>query len=413
MILPPTAHHHLDNGVELVTVSWAGTAFTEVRIVLPLARYGPRDAAMAALLGRVLLLGPDDVGQHGLAERLLERSMTLTCQVGTDRLTISAVVPAGEERLVRDVLARLTRLQAGPEALTAQVRSEAEVAQLRRAHRESALRAELLERRWGDGHPYTFESADPATLADVTLDDLYRFADGRLSSNGAAVVVVGDFESADGAARRQDLRMALEEWSLPGTSPALERATSPARPGRADVALNGQGLASVRLWVPAPPRQLPGHAALHLWAVCLGGYFDSRLVQELRERRGDVYSVTAGFEVLRSDATLVLGLDCPAHRLDSVLQAIDETIDQLLAPGPTGEELRAAARYSASAVTVGMSTPAALASAGATVLFGGDDLSLWRRQSAEAERLTAPEVAREARQALAPENRVMVIGRPG
>lgn len=399
MRLPPTHHERLDHGARLALVDWPGTAFTEVRLILPLFRRSRREAALAQVLARLLPLGPSDPGAAAHAERLLGHGSSVTSMGSVDRITVSATVPAETRDLVLgDLLARIEDPQFTPDAVEEAVRGELDRVRRVASYRETRLHETLAVHRWGEGHPYTHAGVDPTDLTALDPDDVTSYARRVLSLDGAAVLAVGDLGTRGGdnwtgaAARLRDRVAAVRAPGGPGPLPA-----DPGPRGGAVVTLPvaaGEPTSSLRVWSPAPVRQHPDHVALHLFSTCLGGHFGSRLVQELRERRGDVYGVTAGFEVLATAATQALVLETPPERLDAVRATVADAIDDLRTAGPQEAELAEAVRYSTHAVTVGMAHPAALASAGATVVFGGDTLEMWTRQ-ADAARRTTPQAVAE------------------
>lgn len=417
MKLPAHRELRLDNGARLAQVDWPGAAFTEVRILLPVFRHSPREAALAHVLGRLLALGPHDPGAGVHAERLLGQGAMATSFGAVDRVGVSVTVPPETSGpVLAEVLGQLTSPDFTPEAVEEAVRGE--IARLRRTatHRELRLNELTLEHRWGPGHPYTHAAVTEEDLASLDHDDIVDHARRVLSLEGAALLAVGDLGTRDGArwsGPSDDLARQFADVTPPGAV-----GTPPDEPGArggvsAGVATTpDEATASLRITTPAPVRQDPAHPAAHLFSMCLGGYFGSRLVQELRERRGDVYGVTAGFEVLATAASQALVLECPSDRIEPVRSTVASTITDLRTHGPRQRELDEAARFATRAATVGLSHPSALASAGSTVLFGGDGLDLWERQARAISALTPEDIARSGQDHCGPESVVEVFAAP-
>lgn len=410
-------HHatRTPGGVDVVVVDWPGAPFAELRVLVPSRRDDDRTTVLAHLTARMLALHPDDPDAAAAVERMLRRGGRLTTAPQVDRVTVSATVPADEvPATLADVVDRVGRRSWRPETVAAMLRAEAGVLAQASAYREVALHAEVSRRRWGAGHPYARTAVDPASLDLVTVDALAApvggEVDGLLTLHGATVLVVGDVGGpSDLVARLVDVLAAAQQRhpatarplpALPVDRPSPGEVRLPPRPGATAV---------LRVAAAAPPRQDADHPAVMAACMTLGGYFGSRLTTELRERRGDVYGVGAGFEVLQGGTTMVLSLDCTDDRLEGVRDVVGETLDDLVAHGPTAEELAAGTAYATNAATVGISSPAALASAGATVVFGGDDLGMWERHAALARRLAPDDVARAAQRYLAAGRRIEVV----
>lgn len=418
MRLPPHRESRLANGVRLAQIDWPGAPFIEFRIVLPMFRHSAQEAASAQLLARLLPLGPDDRSQGAFAERLLQQGSTANSFSSVDRISLSLTVPEEKHaQVLADLLSRLEAPAFSSDAARDVVRSEVTRARQQAAFvRELELSALTATKRWGAGHPYTFASTTADELMAVDLDGLAEAAQHRLTMNGAAVMVVGDFATDGGRdwSKAQEIAEEIASVSTAGSTGPLPVDPGPRGGASETVPTSASGpTASLRIHSPAPPRQHPDHPAAHLFSMCLGGYFGSRLVQELRERRGDVYGVTAGFEVLATAATQALVLECPADRIDSVREEVLSTIADLRDRGPGETELAEAVRYATAAATVGLSHPAALATAAATVLFGGDTLDVWRRHAAAAHRLTPTDVARSGAAYIGPEALIDIAAVPG
>ncbi|WP_222192527.1 M16 family metallopeptidase [Modestobacter italicus] len=423
MRLPPHHHERTAGGTDLVAVDWAGADLTELRLVLPVLRTDPRTAVLAHLLGRLLPLGPTDAGFAAHDERMLEHGAGVSSGGGVDRVTVSATVPPDQLRwALEDLVGRVLAPAFTPTAVAEAVRAERTRLTRAAAHRETEVHRVLARSRWGPGHPYAHPLPTAEDLArleedgELDPDALARSAHARLTLDGATVVVVGDL-GTDGGRRWPDAVGPLRDV-LDTAGPGAPAPPAPGDPGPRQVPRllvpvgDDEVTASVRLWSPAPQRQHPDHPALLQFGMVLGGYFGSRLNQELRERRGDVYGVSTGFEVLATAATFVLMLECPVDRLDAVHATVLDTVADLRRDGPGEDELRAAVRYSTNAVTVGMATPAALAGAGASVVFGGDTLDLWARQAGIAATLRPAEVAAAGERHLSPSALIDLVAAP-
>ncbi|MDT9593114.1 insulinase family protein [Nocardioides zeae] len=401
--------------VDVVAVDWPGAPFAELRLVLPSRRTDARTTALAHLTGRLLALHPDDADAGAATERMLRAGGRLGTTPLVDRVTVAATVPAdGVVATVADVVDRVRRRTWRPEAVAGLLRAELTLQQQVAGYREVDVQAAVARRRWGAEHPYAHGVLRPAMLADLAVDDLVEdlagpAAEQAVTLHGATVLVVGDLgaagtDPADLAAR---LVAVLEQAPPPRPLPPLPAARPDPGHERLPASPGATGL--LRVVTPAPVRQDPDHPAALAAGMVLGGYFGSRLNRELRERRGYVYGVSCGFEVLADAASLVLSLDCTDDRMDGVRSEVHATLDDLVTHGPTPAELAAATAYSTNAATVGISSPAALASAGSAVVLGGDDLGMWERHAARARALTSADVAAVAARHLRAEVRVEVV----
>jgi predicted Zn-dependent peptidase len=87
------------------------------------------------------------------------------------------------------------------------------------------------------------------------------------------------------------------------------------------------------------PRNDPRRWALGVLNLVLGGGMSSRLFQEIREKRGLVYSVYSGHSSFAESGLLTIYAATGPERIDEVLRLIREQVDSILSEGITPEEL--------------------------------------------------------------------------
>ena len=73
-----------------------------------------------------------------------------------------------------------------------------------------------------------------------------------------------------------------------------------------------------------------------------GGGFVSRLTEEVREKRGLVYSVYSYFLPMAELGPFQIGLQTKREQAEQALKLVRETVDKFMKSGPTEAELKAA-----------------------------------------------------------------------
>src|SRR5690606_13167622 len=93
------------------------------------------------------------------------------------------------------------------------------------------------------------------------------------------------------------------------------------------------------------PRNHPDWPALYLGnQIFGGGGFGSRLMEEIREKRGLTYGVYSAFSPMQVAGPFSISLQTRAEMTDGTLQLIREQLKQFLNEGPTAAELQRAKR---------------------------------------------------------------------
>lgn len=103
-------------------------------------------------------------------------------------------------------------------------------------------------------------------------------------------------------------------------------------------------------------------AALTIYSTLLGGSMGSRLFDEIRERRGLCYSVSAASVVARDTAVLQLSSGLDSAKCVEAYERMRGIVDELRTDGPNEAELERARAYAAGSRVLGFENSRAVAS---------------------------------------------------
>jgi zinc protease len=214
------------------------------------------------------------------------------------------------------------------------------IAQIREAHtKPEVIASEAFMRVLYDGHPYALE-ATPESVATISRDDLLAFHRNHYVTATAVIALIGDVTRAEADAIAQQLTRRLPrqaETPLP-TMPAV-----PPLRGQEQRIAHPASQAHLLLGTPALTRGDPDFFPLTVGNYVLGGGgFVSRLMHEVREKRGLSYSVYSYFNPLAQNGPFQIGLQTQKSQTDEALKVVRETLATFLRDGPTADELKAA-----------------------------------------------------------------------
>ncbi len=102
---------------------------------------------------------------------------------------------------------------------------------------------------------------------------------------------------------------------------------------------------SITLCMPCFGYTHPDRQGFSILSTVLGGYFGSRLMQNLRERNGYTYGVSAGSVYFGSQSLFIINSDVNAEHTRDALDACLEETERLRQLPIGGEELEAARNY--------------------------------------------------------------------
>ncbi|MBI2193790.1 MAG: insulinase family protein [Planctomycetes bacterium] len=201
----------------------------------------------------------------------------------------------------------------------------------------------LLAHALFEEHPYGLDpEGTEESLSAITVEDIQAFYTRHYRGHNLVVVAVGDFDGQQAASHLAGVLAGLP------AGPASSSDSIPLPP------VGGPRTLSLRMdWTTCavylsfrlPPITHPDFPAIHVLTAILGGPYSSRLWQELRDRRGLVYS--AGAESLGAAEAGVLAVSAATGRwqLREVTRILIEQVEDLRARACSDEEVRHARRY--------------------------------------------------------------------
>ncbi len=366
---------------------------------------------LAAMTADLLTEGAGDMPSEAFKERLAELGTRLTVSSGRDALY------GGMQALSQRLAPSLQLLR---ETLVAP-RFDADAIERVRAQRLNDLAQDANEptklaiNRWYaeafpgqaygrpvDGTPESIGRIDAASIRTMRARLLAR--------NALHVVVVGDIDKGGAMQALDDVF-----GTLPERSDVVRLARIEPRVVAAPVVIDKDyPLATATFGLPALANDSPDFPALQVVNHIIGsGDFDSRLMEEIRVKRGLAYAIQTS--LLRDTATslLVGGFATKNEVMGTALGLVKDVLTDMARNGPTPAQFDDAKRYLIGSFLLDFDTNAKVAGSLLTIqLLGqGPDYLTVRNQRIGAVTLDA--VKRVAAQVLKPERLVVtIVGRP-
>lgn len=261
------------------------------------------------------------------------------------------------------------------------------------------------------GHPY---AADPdgtrEGLAAVTPDLLRKRAAALLLRSGLVVSAVGDISEAE-LARRLDRAFG----GLPlGVPPALPPQWVPPTRPRTVVVERPVPQSTALLALPGIARDDPEwYAALIMNHVLGGGGQQSRLFNEVREKRGLAYGVSSGLRTYRRAALLVVSTGSANERIAEAIRVIKAEMARMRIEGITEAELADAKTYLTGALALSLDSSGSIAGLLHSLQIDGLSPDHLTRRGALIAAVRLDDVRRVARRLLREEAlTTVVVGKP-
>ena len=187
-------------------------------------------------------------------------------------------------------------------------------------------------------HPYGFD-AEPENIEKIDRYDVQKFYSTHYGAQGAVIALIGDMslEQAEQFAEKISLDLPRADKPAPLAAVSYPVAASEQRISHPATQ------AHILMGYPGMKRGDPDFFPLYVGNYILGGGgFVSRLTEEVREKRGLVYSVYSYFMPMEAVGQFQIGLQTKRDQANAALALVRETLDKFMKNGVTEAELKAA-----------------------------------------------------------------------
>ncbi len=320
---------------------------------------GPKDKpGVAFLVSGLLGEGSGDFDSKTFHERLDRRAIELRFRATQDRFQ-------GSLRMLRDnkdeAFHLLRMALTAPHFDTAdvdRVRSQV-IAGLRHQTTDPSSLAtrKFLEIAFGD-HPYGRQTNGTLeSVPTVTVADMKDYVGRVLAKDTLKVAVVGDVDPDTLGKLLDNTFGALPAKANLVPVPEIEAAKPPQR---AFVPLDVPQTV-ITFGGPGVKRSDPDFMAAYVVNHILGGGMSSRLVREVREKRGLAYSVSESLHWMEHSALFIGNTGTRADRTGDTFDAIEKEVHRIAEEGPTQKELEDAKSYLKGSQMLALDTSSKLA----------------------------------------------------
>ena len=413
----PIEHWRHASGAQIYLVSSPAIPMLDVQVDFDAgsrrepARLAGLAGATAALLGKGTVAGPRGpaLDENAVDEAWLDLGAQFGASAGGDRLGFSLRTLTDAALLPRAV-ALAARQMAAPAfdpAIWARERDRLLAARREAETRPGTHASRAFSQAVYGSHPYGREATEQTlTAIDVAaMRDFYRQ---HVMACGARVTLVGAVDRAQADRIATTLLDAIASHgcrplpAVPEVQPlgAAREVRIPFAAAQAQVLIGQPGIR----------RADPDYLALLVGNHILGGGgFSSRLMAELREKRGLTYGAYSYFSPGRHAGAFTVGVQTRPDQADQALALAREVVTRYVAEGPTDAELAAAKDFLIKGFALRLDSNRKLLDNVANMAWNDlplDYLDTWTTQVGA---LTREQVHAALKRALQPERMVSVV----
>ncbi|MEO6823432.1 MAG: pitrilysin family protein [Nitrosospira sp.] len=298
----------------------------------------PDKSGRAGLTLYLLSLGAAGLSEDQIAKEIADVGAQLGAHFDQDRagLTLRTLSSIRERRQALDVFGRVIQHP----AFVANV-LEREQARIIAGLKEADTKPDniadrtLMKMLYGS-HPYGLRgSGEIESVSALRRDDLIDFYRSHYSAADTVVSIIGDLSRAEAAAIAESLTKELSRTKPEDVLPAV---TAPVAETKRIAHPATQS--HILLAYPGLRRDDPDYFPLLVGNYVLGGGgFTSRLMEEIRQKRGLAYSVHSHFSPLKEEGPFEIGLQTRKEQSEEALALTRKILADFVAGGPTEKEL--------------------------------------------------------------------------
>ncbi len=299
-------------------------------------------SGQASMTRQLMSLGAGGLDEQQIAEKLADVGAQLSGFFDADRAgynlrTLSSLQERDPALVVlRTVLAQPTF----PEAVVEREKSRAIASLQEAATKPEYLGEKAFQAAIYGKHPYGMqEYGEPETLAKLSRADLADFHNRHYRAANMVVAIMGDIDRAGAERLAQEMAADLP----PGLAPAPLPPVVSLEKGVEKMIAHHASQSHLFVGQPGMTRDDPDYFPLLVGNYILGGGgFDSRMIEEIRQKRGLAYSAYSYFIPMKERGAFQIGLQTRRDATDEALAVVRETLKLYLADGPTEAEVKQA-----------------------------------------------------------------------
>lgn len=312
----------LDNGIPVYSIHAGETDVTRLDIVIDAGRFKEKHKSVSYAVGRLLREGTRSFSAKQIAETLDFHGAELRSGASMDVIFITVSCLSRHLEKLMPLIAEMLSSPVFPEDEVASfVQNSLQRLKLELLKHDSVAYRILTEHIYGSHHPYGYNSTE-ATYRAMNQDMIVEhFRDHFLAGNAKVFISgkpVKDFYSI--------LNRHLENALPQGKTPLPIIPVYPLESKYEQISLPNSVQASLRIGKRMFGQEHPDYVGFSVLNTLLGGYFGSRLMNNLREDKGITYGIYSSLDTMQKEGFFSISTDVDR---EGVKEAIHEILHEV------------------------------------------------------------------------------------
>ena len=411
--VPQIQETRLPNGLRVVVAERRALPIMHARVIVNGgAVHEPADRSGLAVLTGGLLIegGAGGMNAAELAQRIEALGAAITSSASFSLASVNITSLSSVFPQALDLGGAIVRSPMFDEREFARVRNQALAGYEQAMASAEGIADRIFSRAMYDAAaPYSRSPSGTATtLSSITRDDVVGWHSRMYAPGNTTVLFVGDISFADAVALAT---RTFGDWSTPSATLTL-----PANPFRAAdgarvilVDRPGSVQSAIYVGVPGIPTDHPDFFRLTVLNRVLGGGFTSRIMANLRERRGFTYGANTILSALQNAGTFYAASSVRTNATDSALAEVMHEYRRIAEEPVPPQELQAAVNNLVASFPASVQSVQELANRLQTLLIYDMPMNYYNTYRERLSAVTGADVMATAAQRLSPGAVTMVV----
>ncbi|BCM24556.1 M16 family metallopeptidase [Methyloradius palustris] len=299
-------------------------------------------AGLASITRYMMTLGAGGLSDEDISKRMADVGAQLGGDFDADKASFKLRSLSSEREFNQalDIYTQILQKPDFPENVLAREKSRIIASLKESATQPDSIASKAFMKALYGNHPYAYDSlAEPATVDSIIRSDLQSYYANHYAAKGAVIAMIGDLTREQANQLAEKLTAGLPQASANVPLPAM---TYPLQAQEQRIAHPAKQ-SHILIGYPGVKRGDPDYFPLYVGNYILGGGgFVSRLTEEVREKRGLVYSVYSYFMPMAELGPFQIGLQTKREQSEDALKLVRETLNTFIVKGVTEPELKAA-----------------------------------------------------------------------
>ena len=298
-------------------------------------------SGLAGLTHGMLDLGTEGLSEDDIARELADIGAQLGKNFDADRAGVSlrTLSSVAERTKALNIMANVLQHPLFPEKVLMREKARLIAALQESETKPDSIAGKAFGKAVFGSHPYGFPSSGEVdSVGNIQRADIEGFFRKHYLAKTAVVAIMGDVTRTEA----ESIARKLTEHLSKGVEPEQVAPVAMQIKSQEQRIAHPATQSHILIGAPGVARKDPDYFPLYVGNHILGGGgFVSRLMHEIREKRGLAYSVYSYFMPMKLPGAYQIGLQTKKSQADEALQLVRSTMREFIDGGVTEKELQA------------------------------------------------------------------------